>query len=693
MDDALLPLAELVADGAEIDWEAEEARFDGDERRIKTIREMRVLFELRVLHRSLPADASSTPRVDGRPDPSLAIGQWAHLVLVERLGGGTFGEVYRAWDRHLECDVALKLLREDEESDDLQTSRIAREGRLLARVRHSNVVTVHGVAVHERRVGLWMELVRGTTLEQLLLTRGTFSAREASLIGIELCRALAAIHGVGLVHRDIKAQNVMREAGGRIVLMDFGTGREMAAGRAHALMDLAGTPLYLAPEIFHGASASAQTDLYSLGVLLYHLVTDSYPARATSMDALQEDHATGKLVRLRDARADLPTGFVSVVDRAIANDPARRYASVGALESALVRALDDRVGPPISASPGTDHGGVIANHGGVIGKTPESDVTPRHQSVREPRSAVDDQVERQLQIAQERRERIRRWIVRVAAGGPIVVLALGLVGFVATVGYNTTYGRVGTFARFGVEPWAAYLSWGVLATFPTAVVMTLAGLTFVTARFVLGMLELIGPIGRVSDALRKRWRKFALAAGLDNPAVLAQAFAGLALFMLIALFWYHAHLIRAATSFFNNSPIEQLLPLRPTNSERGHYRAEFDVVTLALALALFRVIQLRRRQDVRDGQGTVLMLAGVLAVMVLLSELTYRTLTSHPSERVDLNGARCYITGQTSDEFLVLCPGNDPPRNRAIRKDDPSVHKTGITEEVLEGVNPARSGP
>src|SRR5205823_7303422 len=93
------------------------------------------------------------------------------------------------------------------------------------RVRHQNVITVHGVAVHEQRVGLWMELVRGATLEQLLQKRGPFSAREAALVGIDLCRALAAIHAAGLVHRDVKAQNVMREDGGRIVLMDLGTGR------------------------------------------------------------------------------------------------------------------------------------------------------------------------------------------------------------------------------------------------------------------------------------------------------------------------------------------------------------------------------------------------------------------------------------------------------------------------------------
>src|SRR4051812_42389118 len=138
-----------------------------------------------------------------------------------------------------------------------------------------------------------MELVRGVTLEQQIAAHGPLSAREAAAVGIDLCRALAAIHAAGLIHRDVKAQNVMREDGGRIVLMDLGTGREIHQAGRPVSPDLAGTPLYLAPEIFSGAPASERTDLYSLGVLLYHLVTGSFPVRATTIPELQAGHATG----------------------------------------------------------------------------------------------------------------------------------------------------------------------------------------------------------------------------------------------------------------------------------------------------------------------------------------------------------------------------------------------------------------
>jgi len=341
---ALLPLAESIVDGSVVDWEAAEARATTDEQAI--IRQLRVLSNLAGLHRSLPRDGGG--RRNALQSSSPAIGTWAHLTLLARLGGGAFGEVYRAWDRHLEREVALKLLKNDESDDDLDASRIAAEGRRLARVRHPNVITVHGVDVHDRRVGLWMELVRGATLEQGLQEHGPLSAREAALVGIDLCRALAAIHAAGLIHRDVKAQNVMREDGGRIVLMDLGTGRETDQ-RGRAFHDLAGTPLYLAPEIFDGASASERTDLYSLGVLLYHLVTGLFPIRATSLDELKRGHKNGTAVRLRDARADLPTAFVAVIDKAIASDPSDRYVTTGAFEAALVDALNGATARPATA--------------------------------------------------------------------------------------------------------------------------------------------------------------------------------------------------------------------------------------------------------------------------------------------------------------------------------------------------------
>lgn len=339
---ALLALAESIADGSAIDWHDAERRSRVDHRAI--VRQLKVIAELATLHRTMPADPAALPGalVSRRLSATPAVGRWAHLDLIERLGGGTFGEVYRAFDRHLERDVALKLLRSDATpEDDFQSSRILAEGRRLARLHHPNVVTVYGAAMHEGRVGLWMELVKGSTLEHLVQKNGAMSATEAAVVGIDLCRALAALHQAGLIHRDIKTQNVMRADGGRIVLMDLGTGRLLAPGTDAAGPDLAGTPLYLAPEIFDGAAAGPRTDLYSLGVTLYRLVTNAFPVNAATVDELKGKHAAGNVARLRDVRPDLPSGFVRVVERAIAPDPQLRYSSAGELEADLVAARDE----------------------------------------------------------------------------------------------------------------------------------------------------------------------------------------------------------------------------------------------------------------------------------------------------------------------------------------------------------------
>ena len=354
----LLELAASVADGtADIDWTKLEASVEDDEDR-QLLQDLRVLAGVAELHRSDPAElAASRGRVVGRIGPALTdtdaptveervlpppskqpLDSWGHLELIEQIGQGSFGNVYRARDTRLDRDVALKLLRKGRQTAEL-ADKILHEGRILARVRHRNVVTVFGVEEQDGRIGLWMEYIRGRTLEQLLRSTGSFGAREAALIGQELCRALASVHKAGLVHRDIKAQNVMREEGGRLVLMDFGAGQYVHAAGAAPSGRLTGTPLYLAPELMRGGEATVRSDIYSLGVLLFHLVTGQYPVTATSLDDLRQAHREGRRFRLHDARPDLADDFARVVERASNPDPACRYASAGALQEALARSL------------------------------------------------------------------------------------------------------------------------------------------------------------------------------------------------------------------------------------------------------------------------------------------------------------------------------------------------------------------
>ena len=314
--DALL---ESVADGASIDWAAAEAAADDRQRRL--LGHLRLVAGVAEVHRTIAAeDETGAPLMD-IVTAGQAVPRWGHLLLLEKIGEGAFGEVYRARDPWLDREVALKLLRRGVE-DRVPAARLVDEARTLARVRHPNVVTVYGADMHDGRVGLWMELVRGRTLAEIVASEGPFSAAEAAVIGQEICRALAAVHAAGLVHRDVKAQNVMREAGGRLVLMDFGAGQ---------------TPLYLGPELLDFWEATVAGDIYALGVLLYHLVTGRFPVTGTSLEELRKAHALGNRRRLGEARPDLPDAFVAAVERALHADPAQRYGSAREMQEALAR--------------------------------------------------------------------------------------------------------------------------------------------------------------------------------------------------------------------------------------------------------------------------------------------------------------------------------------------------------------------
>ena len=279
-------VSRALADGESIDWDA----LAVDPQTRATLQELRVLSEVARLHRDTLPDPAGTAAL---PPPPLQAGDfWGHLTLRGELGRGARGYVYRAWDPQLDREVALKL------TVDRDTERgskdIIAEARLLARLKHPHVATVFGAERRSGLVGLWMELVEGETLEAMLLRVGRFNAREVALIGIDVCSALSAVHAAGLLHRDIKTQNVMRDRNGRLVLMDFGTGRDAVSDEGAFVHDEVGTPLYMAPELFRGGKASVQSDIYSVGVLLYRLVTGSVPVEAHSPESLRAAHLAGQ---------------------------------------------------------------------------------------------------------------------------------------------------------------------------------------------------------------------------------------------------------------------------------------------------------------------------------------------------------------------------------------------------------------
>lgn len=307
------------------------------------MRELGVLLELAALHRR------------GEPPltraPLASIRRWGHLQIRRQVGRGSFGDVFQAWDPRLSRDVALKLLDVPTSDDPARRDWVLHEARCLAAVRHPNVVTVYGADRLDGRTGFWTEFIRGRTLAELVASSGPLEARDAAPIGVELCAALAAVHHAGLLHRDVKASNAMRDGNGRVVLLDFGASRDFAAGPSGGTVSTGGqgptgTPLYVAPELWRGAPATPRSDIYSLGVLLYFLVTGAYPVRGARVRDVDLAHRSGRRVGLSDARRAVPASYINVVERATDPDPAKRFASAAAFGDAIRSVSTELNRPP-----------------------------------------------------------------------------------------------------------------------------------------------------------------------------------------------------------------------------------------------------------------------------------------------------------------------------------------------------------
>lgn len=335
-EERLLPLVMKIADGTPIDWSTVRgsgwfSRLQHLERLVRGHAACRSMSGDRAqADETLFTEARRTGRVFS--ESPLRV-QWGPLVVFEKIGKGSFGDVYRAWDPRLDREVALKLIPEGTSEE--ESSPVVEEGRLLARVRHPNVLTVHGAERVDGRVGIWTEYVRGETLAQEVARRGPLPVEEAARIGVDVCEALAAVHAAGMLHRDVKAQNVFRDSSGRTVLGDFGTGIEFDDDRGVGGPRAAGTPVYLAPELFSGGKSNARTDLYSVGVLLYFLVMARFPVSGRSLEEIRRAHHESRRVPLRDARADLDPMFAGIVDGLLASSDDARPQTAAAAGAAL----------------------------------------------------------------------------------------------------------------------------------------------------------------------------------------------------------------------------------------------------------------------------------------------------------------------------------------------------------------------
>jgi Tol biopolymer transport system component len=318
-----------------------------------TARALKDLERIAIFNREL--QRTGTVR-DGPPaEPANQPERWGHLMLLERVGAGAQGEVWRVWDATLQRQVALKFLQA-EAGPGAPSSNLVTEARALARIRHPGVVAVHGIAEHDGRTGMWMEWIEGLTLAREMERRGALPAREVARIGIELCSALEALESAGVIHRDVKPANIVLETTGRVVLTDFGLGWRGALDGANQ-GPLSGTPVFMAPDILGGGEPSPRSDIYALGVTLWWALAGRSPFRSRSLADLREEAARGPSTPLRSVRRGAPGALADAIEWAMEPEDSQRPRSAAHLRQRLALSY------PGDATAGTWMSRVLAGGG------------------------------------------------------------------------------------------------------------------------------------------------------------------------------------------------------------------------------------------------------------------------------------------------------------------------------------------
>ncbi len=283
--------------------------------------------------------------------PALVSGQAiAHYRIVKAIGAGGMGEIYLAHDTRLDRQVALKILPTELAVDASRRSRFAREAKAVAALNHPNIVTVYAVEEADGRHFITMELVKGKTLAELLPSKG-FSLKQFFNIAVPLADAIAAAHQQGITHRDLKPANIMVREDGQLKVLDFGLAKatgDLANRGADAFTrsatqpgQIAGTPAYMSPEQAEGKTIDTRSDIFSLGVLFYEMLTGERPFAGETAAAVVSSILRDTPRPVSELLPDMPRELGRLVHRCLAKDPFGRYQSVIDLRHALEETKQD----------------------------------------------------------------------------------------------------------------------------------------------------------------------------------------------------------------------------------------------------------------------------------------------------------------------------------------------------------------
>lgn len=274
--------------------------------------------------------------------------------LLERLGSGGMAEVYRARDLMLERSVAIKVLRTDYSSDKEFQERFRQEARAAANLSHPNIVTVHDFGLDNGQLFIVMEHVPGTDMKSLLRKRGRFTVEEAIPLMVQACAGLGYAHRAGLVHCDVKPHNLLITPDHRLKVTDFGIARALSTIRPGDRDDVVwGSPQYFSPEQARGQAPSPASDVYSLGVVLYEMLTGTLPFNATTPDDLAHMHIHSHPHPLGEYLPDIPPMLEQIQSKILSKEPSARYRTADQLGRVLMRfgTLRESMPPQLALTP------------------------------------------------------------------------------------------------------------------------------------------------------------------------------------------------------------------------------------------------------------------------------------------------------------------------------------------------------
>jgi len=293
-------------------------------------------------------DESNDDRTRSFETPGLGA-TVAHYRIIDKIGAGGMGEVYLAVDTKLKRKIALKFLSPQYAANDDLRSRIIREAQAAAALKHPNVVTIHEVAEYEGRPYIAMEYVEGQSLRDLI-RRGKIDPEKSLKLMVQLCSGLKEAHQAGIVHRDIKPSNVMVDDKGRCVILDFGLAKGSSDSLATSPGAVVGTAAYMSPEQSQGLKVDHRSDIFSLGVLFYEMLTGSSPFRRENIPATVHAVVNDEAKRITEYLVGESDRWQQVIENMLAKDPLDRYQSVEQILADLDRLKDGVIIPQRSTT-------------------------------------------------------------------------------------------------------------------------------------------------------------------------------------------------------------------------------------------------------------------------------------------------------------------------------------------------------